>query len=175
MTERMKRRLLDLKAAQENGSETRCPRCGAETMKHPVHTNALSRLEDIYICDACGTAEAMLAFMNQKYPLTCWAAFQPERPASDFKALDVNDVFMRVLQGQLDTLTEICEKCRREPEHADEYRLFAFESCPGLVELWTDPFQANYDARNGTVMVRFRVGEDGSLETLIHSKDKEKT
>ena len=47
-------------------------------MKEPVHTNALSRVADVYVCDDCGTAEALLAFMKQQYPLTCWAAFQPK-------------------------------------------------------------------------------------------------
>ena len=52
MTEKMKNLLADLKARQEAGEHMRCPRCGADTMKEPVHTNALSRIADIYICDA---------------------------------------------------------------------------------------------------------------------------
>ena len=39
--------LLDLKARQKAGEPMRCPRCGADTMKEPVHTNALSRIADI--------------------------------------------------------------------------------------------------------------------------------
>lgn len=77
MTERAERRLLDLKARQEAGEHMMCPRCGRDAMKAPVHTNALSRTADVYVCDACGTAEAMLAFMKQDYPLHLWAAFQP--------------------------------------------------------------------------------------------------
>ena len=80
MTEKMIRKLGDLKARQDAGEHMHCPRCGADTMKDPVHTNALSRVADIYICDACGSAGAMLAFMKQQYPLTSWSAFQPERP-----------------------------------------------------------------------------------------------
>ena len=70
MTERMERRLLDLKSRQQAEEHMLCPRCGADNMKEPVCTNALSRVTDLYVCDSCGTAEAMLAFMKQDYPLT---------------------------------------------------------------------------------------------------------
>ena len=69
-------------------------------MKEPVQTNALSRVADVYVCDACGTAEAMLAFMKQQYPLTCWAAFQPERPPADFKARPAREVMETVLRAE---------------------------------------------------------------------------
>ena len=98
MTERMERRLLDLKARQQAGEHMPCPRCGADTLKEPIHTNALSRATDLYVCDACGSAEAMLAFMKQDYPLTCWAAFQPVRPPSDLGALPAAEVLQRVLK-----------------------------------------------------------------------------
>ena len=65
MTERMERKLLDLKARQQMGERMPCPRCGEDRMKAPVHTNALSRVADVYVCDACGTAEALLAYLKQ--------------------------------------------------------------------------------------------------------------
>ena len=58
--------LLDLKARQQAGEHMPCPRCGKDTMKPELHTNALSRHADLYVCDQCGTAEAMLAFMNNQ-------------------------------------------------------------------------------------------------------------
>ena len=172
MTEKMKNRLGDLKARQHSGEHMHCPRCGADTMKEPVHTNALSRLTDIYICDACGSAEAMLAFMGQEYPLTSWSAFQPERPASDFRDLPAGDVLMRVTLHQIDTLTEICKRCTDDPEHAAEHRLEAFESCPGLTELWPQPFQAKYDAAYGAVLVRFKTDKNGALQMTIDTVAK---
>ena len=54
MTERARAKLLDLKARQEAGVHMMCPRCGMDTMKEPIHTNALSRSADVYVCDACG-------------------------------------------------------------------------------------------------------------------------
>ena len=61
----MERKLLDLKARQQAGKHMVCPRCGEDRMKEPIHTNALSRVADVYVCYACGTAEALLAFMKQ--------------------------------------------------------------------------------------------------------------
>ena len=58
MTDRIRKALGDLKARQDAGEHMPCPRCGRDTMKENIHTNALSRHADIYICDACGVAEA---------------------------------------------------------------------------------------------------------------------
>ena len=142
MTERMERRLLDSKARQKAGEHMPCPRCGADTMKEPIHTNALSRATDLYVCDACGSVEAMLAFMKQEYPLTSWVAFQPVRPPSDLGALPAAEVLQRVLKEQVNTLIHLYRMCRDDPKNGGEYRSEAFESCPGLTELWTQPFYA---------------------------------
>mgnify|MGYP007043829403 CR=1 FL=1 len=135
MTERAERRLLDLKARQEAGEHMMCPRCGRDAMKAPVHTNALSRTADVYVCDACGTAEAMLAFMKQDYPLHLWGAFQPVRPPADFKEHSARAVMDTVLRTQSDELRRLYQLCRDDPGNAEWYRLEAFESCPGLIEL----------------------------------------
>ena len=164
--------LLDLKARQKAGEPMRCPRCGADTMKEPVHTNALSRIADIYICDACGSAEAMLAFMKQQYPITSWWALQPERPESNFRDLPARDVLMRVQLEQVSTLTQICKRCIEDPGHAAEYRLEAFGICPGLTELWTQPFQAKYDASDGAVLIRFRSDANGDLQLAANIMEK---
>lgn len=44
---------------QKLGAVLPCPRCGKWKMKPELHTNALSRRADIYICDSCGTLEAL--------------------------------------------------------------------------------------------------------------------
>ena len=128
MTERAIQRLEDLKARQRVGEHMACPRCGMDVMKTPVHTNALSRMADVYVCDACGTAEALLAFMKQQYPLTCWAAFQPERPPADFKARPAREVMETVLRTQSEDLQRIFLLCRDDPDNAEWYRLEALES-----------------------------------------------
>ena len=81
MSKSIQEALLDLKARQEAGEKMPCPRCGRDTMKPDLHTNALSRHADgIYVCDDCGTAEAMLDFMRNPLPLECWAQFRDVKP-----------------------------------------------------------------------------------------------
>lgn len=161
MTERSQRILDDLKARQRAGTYMLCPRCGMDVMKTPVHTNALSRVADVYICDACGTAEAMLAYMKQERPLNEWAAFQPQRPEGDFKATPVSKAILEIVGGQSDALLRLYRLCRDDPENGKWYRLEAFETCMGLTELWPEPFQAKYAAADGAVLVRFKTNSDG--------------
>ena len=69
MNDMIQNRLLDLQARQLAGEHMVCPRCGRDAMKDKIHTNALSRHADIYICAECGTAEALLATMSNPLPL----------------------------------------------------------------------------------------------------------
>lgn len=66
-----------------------CPRCGQATMaENPLH-NALSRHATVYICDACGTDEAIRDWKQNVLPLENWAVanlaelkvFKEESPA----------------------------------------------------------------------------------------------
>ena len=164
MLEKIQQRLLDLKAAQDTNTPMRCPRCGANTMKQPMHTNALSRHQDLYICDSCGTAEAFLDFMGQTYPLYQWHAFAPQRPPSDFKARTAYDVLTETLQTQTEILNRIYTLCRDDPDNAMWYRNEAFESCAGLTELILEPFHAKYMCADGTVLVQFRTTKDGTVQ-----------
>ena len=50
-----------------------CPRCGRMTVKDRKVTNAWSRHANVYICDACGTDEAMRDFAGVVLPLKDWA------------------------------------------------------------------------------------------------------
>ena len=63
---------------QADGKYTLCPRCGMDTMKSKLHMNAWSRRADIYICDRCGTEEALEDWEGLKVPVTAWACMEPE-------------------------------------------------------------------------------------------------
>ncbi len=54
----------------------RCPRCGMATVKPKTATNALSRHADVYICDECGTDEAIRDWGGLVLPLHEWALFK---------------------------------------------------------------------------------------------------
>ncbi len=121
--------LLDLKARQQAGEHMPCPRCGKDTMKPALHTNALSRHTDLYVCDQCGMAEAMLDFMNNPLPLSCWAAMRKPKPKSDLNLF------------------------RRE----------AYRNCPGLTQIWEQPFQAKYSTTDGHLLIQLSTGTQGTV------------
>lgn len=71
----MAKKLVEpLKSMQLAGKVFPCPCCGRYTMKteRPA-TNALSRYADVYICDECGTDEALLDMTGSRLPLTAWS------------------------------------------------------------------------------------------------------
>lgn len=53
-----------------------CPRCGRWTMKEPTHTNALSRSANVYVCDECGTDEALRDMKGEPLPVSKWSLVQ---------------------------------------------------------------------------------------------------
>ena len=132
-------------------------------MKENIHTNALSRHADVYICDACRTEEALLKFMSNPLPVTEWACLRPIPQPSDFNALTAEVIWERVRDTQLPFLMNLYERWQDEHEYEDfsDYRAAAFESCPGLTALWAQPFRAEYVAADGTLVLRFRLTDEG--------------
>lgn len=156
--------LADLKAQQEAGTNLQCPRCGRSTMKPSLHTNALSRHADgIYICDECGTAEAMLDFMNNPLPTELWAIFQAPRPESDLIDLPGAEVWKRIRMEHGPVLIDIFKRWSQEAPGSSftPYRREAFKRCPGLTEIWERPFQAKYSVADGELILRLRHTDEG--------------
>ena len=162
MNEKLTKRLLDLKARQEAGEHMPCPRCGRDTMKPDVYTNALSRSADIMVCDECGLDEAKLAFMRNPMPLYQWASLQPDKPASDFEARPGADVWDEIQRTQASRLIRLYERWQTHEECDDELRFESFETFPGMTELWFEPFQAAYDTADGRLLLRFRKTSHGA-------------
>ena len=154
----MDRKLLDLKAKQQAESETLCPRCGQNKLKAPLAHNALSRYTDLYICSECGMTEAGLAMMNNPLPIEQWAVFLDTAPRLDFKALSMQEAVVRILSSQMEDLLRLHKAwvLREEGQSFDALRSQALTACPGMVDLWENPFCAVYLARDGQVQVRFR-------------------
>ena len=163
MTDRIRIAIGDLKARQDASEHMPCPRCGRDTMKENIHTNALSRHADIYICAACGTEEALLKFMHNPLPMHEWACFRPASLPSDFKILTAEAIWERVRDGQVPFLMNLYERWLEEHAYEvfSEYRAAAFESCPGLMQLWEHPFRAEYAAADGKLVLRFRLTNEG--------------
>lgn len=64
---------IDAFAANQTDGTTFCPRCGNQTVKEQLNTNAWSRHANVYICDACGMDEALRDWMKIPLPLKDWA------------------------------------------------------------------------------------------------------
>lgn len=72
--EKAKALIESLKPLQEERQHFPCPRCGHDRMdcENPVR-NALSRYADVYICDECGTDEALSGMFGVRLPLNEWS------------------------------------------------------------------------------------------------------
>ena len=151
--------LADLKARQEAGEHMPCPRCGKDTMKPALYTNALSRVADgIMVCDDCGTQEALLAFMQNPMPVDEWAFLNPDLPSVDFKDLPGKAVWEQIRMDHGPALISIFKRWTQEEPGADfkPYRREAMKRCPGLTQIWEQPFQAMYEVSDGQLILRFR-------------------
>ena len=141
-----------------------CPRCGRDTMKPNLYTNALSRhTEGIYVCDECGTSEAMLDFMNNPLPTEDWAILTPQEHSVDFKDILGEEAWERIQKEQVQMLAELFlgwlkGDCDRDFK---AYRREAMKRCPGLTFLFDRPFSAVYKVAEGDLILRFKDTDDG--------------
>lgn len=155
--------LYDLKARQDAGEHMLCPRCGRDKMKPRIHTNAISRHADIYICDDCGTAEALLQFMNNPLPLAQWACFNANRVEGDFKAMPGTDAWKEIQAEQAPYLIKLYQRWLENPKQDfAALRIEAHANCKGLADIWDQPFHAAYEVEDGTLLLRFRDTETGT-------------
>ena len=69
----MAKAALERFAKVQHDHQFSCPRCGRWTMKERTTTNALSRHAEVYICDQCGTEEAVLDYLGKPKPLSEWS------------------------------------------------------------------------------------------------------
>lgn len=74
MTEEKAKELLERFGQVQEKRAVRmcCPRCGMDSMRERLLTNALSRHAECYICPACGTDEAMHDYMRAPIALAQW-------------------------------------------------------------------------------------------------------
>ena len=75
--ETLARILITEFAKEQRGGHFACPRCGKMAMDtESVTRNALSRRATVYICDTCGTEEALEDMLGNRMPLVAWAIAQ---------------------------------------------------------------------------------------------------
>lgn len=165
MNQEMENRLADLRARQEAGEKLPCPRCGRDTMKPALHTNALSRrATGVYVCDDCGTSEAMLEFMNNPMPVEEWAIFNPPPTPSEINQMDGKKAWEYILAHYQVSMVRLYARWLEEKPDADfrPYRQEAMRCFPGMKQIWERPFQIVYDVADGELIVRLKK-ENGSI------------
>ena len=81
MIDKPAKTLIERFAKKQQSGHFACPRCGKMTMDaESVTRNALSRRVGCYICDTCGTVEAIEDFAHKQDSLSTWAIVrEPER------------------------------------------------------------------------------------------------
>ena len=135
-------------------------------MKPKLHTNALSRhAEGVYICDECGTSEAMLDFMNNPMPIEDLALFYPQEHGDDFKDVPGEEAWERLQTEQTQILAELFLDWLNGKGDRDfkAYRRVAMRRCPGLSFLFDRPFSAVYKVAEGDLILRFKNTDEGVM------------
>ncbi len=64
--------IKEYKQRQLDGEKMLCPRCGEDRMRTPATHNCLSRHADIYVCEVCGTEEALYDMNGTPLPMEYW-------------------------------------------------------------------------------------------------------
>ena len=103
----------------------------------------------------------MLDFMRNPLPLEDWACAQ--KRIDGYQPDTIEEHIETITHEHVPFLTTLFQQWLDEEEHKDfrEYRDAARKHCPGLSELWTEPFQAEYREKDGSrALVRLRVKDD---------------
>ena len=82
----------------------------------------------------------------------------------------MSEAIQKIAQYTVDDLKTLYLRVQ-SGEDASQIRFEAFESIPGLTELWTEPFRAHFEAQDGTIVVQFRTGKNG-IQYAISSVPK---
>lgn len=72
-TEAEAKEIVERFAKRQFSGKYPCPRCGQRTMDENPVRNAMSRVADVYICDECGTSEALESMFGLDTKLQFWA------------------------------------------------------------------------------------------------------
>ena len=96
-------------------------------------------------------------------PVDEWAFLNPDLSSVDFKDLPGKAVWEQIRMDQGPTLINLFKRWTMEEPGADfkAYRREAMKCCPGLTQIWEQPFQAMYEVADGQLILRFRNTDDG--------------
>ena len=101
----------------------------------------------------------MLDFMRNPLPLECWALFRDGEDTADFKAVPGEEAMKTIKAEHVPRLIRVF-KAWKEGTDFKDLRPQALKDCPGLTQIWEEPFQALYEVADGEIVVRFRQRDD---------------
>ena len=156
---KVKKMLVDLKAKQENGTYTLCPRCGRPFSGLPA-SGVKSKIADILICKQCAIKETGLEKMNNIGDVYDWYALQPTTPAGDFKAVKGETAWNEICKTQKDTILDLY-RANEAGEHEGELAYKAQEQLVGLTSCHFRPFYFRYRVLDGTLVIHVEEDSEG--------------
>ena len=97
--------------------------------------------------------------MRNPLPLECWALFRDGEGTADFKAVPGEEAMKTIKAEHVPRLIRIF-KAWKDGTDFKALRPQALKDCPGLTQIWEEPFQALYEVADGEIVVRFRQRDD---------------
>ena len=101
----------------------------------------------------------MLDFMRNPLPLECWAQFREGEATADFKAVPGEEALKAIKAEHVPRLIRIFQQWKAGTDFK-ALRITAMKECPGLTQIWEEPFQALYTVADGEIVIRFRENND---------------
>ena len=101
----------------------------------------------------------MLDFMRNPLPLECWAQFRDGEATADFKAVPGEEALKTIKAEHVPRLIRIFQQWKAGADFK-ALRITAMKECPGLTQIWEEPFQALYTMADGEIVIRFRENND---------------
>jgi hypothetical protein len=97
--------------------------------------------------------------MRNPLPLECWAQFQEGEATADFKAVPGEEALKAIKAEHVPRLIRIFQQWKAGADFK-ALRITAMKECPGLTQIWEEPFQALYTVADGEIVIRFRQNND---------------
>ncbi len=98
--------------------------------------------------------------MQNPLPIECWALFREDTADVDFKAVSGEEAMKTIKAEHVPRLIRVFRKWKEDGVDFKDLRSEAIRECPGLTQIWEQPFQALYQVADGEVVVRFREQGD---------------
>lgn len=157
-----------------------CPRCGHDRMDKIATRNALSRRADVYICDSCGTEEALLdAAGKDPLPLNEWSmvkGFDSEEEEEEQACRVCGCTWDNACEGGCYWVEDdLCSKCAEKMSGLSPY-YYTFGTDPEYPYSrgWVEVYASSWEEAHEKFRIRFpdRPGHEGTINCAFFYDQK---